>query len=93
MICDTTTAVIARSASDEAIQDSYRLRGPSHRLRGPWIASLALAMTGKITTGVIPGRALARTRNLAPHHTSRLRIAPLRGPSGATAINKQEDTL
>jgi hypothetical protein len=84
MICDTTTAVIARSASDEAIQDS-------HRLRGPWIASLALAMT-EITTSVIPGRALARTRNLAPH-TSRLRIAPACGPSGATAINKQEDTL
>ena len=67
MIHKTTTAVIARSASDEAIQDSYRLRGLSHRLRGPWIASLALAMTGSTTTGVIPGRTLARTRNLAPH--------------------------
>ena len=67
MIHKTTTAVVARSASDEAIQDSYRLRGPSHRLRGRWIASLTLAMTGSTTTSVIPGRALARTRNLAPH--------------------------
>jgi hypothetical protein len=78
MFCPTPTTVIARSASDEAIQTVSAERA--------WIASLTLAMTeeppAKPTMSVIPGRVQrTRTRNLAQHIEIPDRSF---GPSGMT---------
>ena len=59
--CDKREAFAQGSASDEAIH--------SHHVLGEMDCFAALAMTGEVATeiptGVIPGRAQARTRNLA----------------------------
>jgi hypothetical protein len=90
MIHKTTTAVVASEAKQSRVAKKV------------WIASSLslLAMTGKTTASVIPGRA-QREPGISCH-TSRFRIGPLRGPSGTTANhsphcetarNKQEESI